>query len=145
MDVNSDTPWSGVNFMTLFHAYSGLMLFVISLIFIVKIFNRRKVVDMYPWIYKNYDGIKTDIKTLTRLQLPKPNPAGLAATIEGLGLLALLLALLTGGLWYITTSNGSASPLLLEIHTTSVGLIEVYFYGHGLFGLLHLVQWCRAQ
>jgi len=37
------------------------------------------------------------------------------------------------------------SALLLEIHKTSVGLIETYFYAHGLFGLLHLVKWWRSR
>ena len=147
MHVHSDTPWADINVVSHIHAYGGLLLFPITLLFSWKIIKRRKISDIYPWLHKDISEIKKDIKTLSTFSLPEVRPGGLAATIEGLGLLALLLALVTGAMWYISASNGSLSfsPQLLEIHKTSVGLIEAYFYGHGLFGLLHLVVWWRSQ
>ncbi|OCH27747.1 hypothetical protein A6E13_08350 [Aliivibrio fischeri] len=145
MHVHSDTRWADINVVSYVHAYGGLLLFPITLLFLWKIIKRRKVSDIYPWLHKDISEVKKGIKTLSTFRLPEVRPGGLAAVIEGLGLLALLLALVTGALWYIMASNGNISPQLLEIHKTSVGLIEIYFYGHGLFGLLHLVVWWRCQ
>lgn len=145
MHVHPDTSWNSINTISQFHMYSGLILLPITLIFMAVVIRRRKLSDIYPWLYKNIDVIREDIKTLLTFQLPKARPGGLAATIEGLGLLALLLALVTGCLWYAAASTGDMSALLLEIHKTSVGLIETYFYAHGLFGLLHLVKWWRSR
>ncbi|MBB1312929.1 cytochrome b/b6 domain-containing protein [Aliivibrio sp. SR45-2] len=147
MHVHSDTLWTEINVVSHIHAYGGLLLIPITLLFSWKIIKRRKMSDIYPWLYKDISEIKKDIKTLSTFRLPEVRPGGLAATIEGLGLLALLLALVTGAMWYISASNGnlSFSPQLLEIHKTSVGFIEAYFYGHGLFGLLHLADWWRSQ
>ena len=127
------------------HMYSGLALLPISLIFMTVVIRRRTFADLYPWLYKDFAVIAEDIKTLFTFRLPKARPAGLSATIEGLGLLALLLAIFTGCLWYADAVTGHMSALLLEIHKSSVGLIETYFYAHGLFGLLHLIEWWRSN
>ncbi len=145
MHVHGDTQWADVNLVSQIHAYGGLLLIPITLIFCWKIIKRRTMSDIYPWLYKDFRGIKSDIEVLRTFRLPEPHPGGLAAMIEGLGLLALLLALATGSIWYAFVSNGDLSPTLLDIHKTSVGLIEAYFYGHGLFGLLHFIAWWRSN
>lgn len=98
---------------------------------------------MYPWLSGNFTQIKQDLQCLSRVELPESHPAGIAATVEGLGLLALLLALVTGTAWYLSASSTGISPELLKIHKTSVGLIETYFYGHGAMALLHFIHWWR--
>ncbi len=145
MHVHADTIWSSVNQVAKLHVYGGLLLLPISLLFIYKVLKRRTIVDMYPWLSGNFSQIKADIQTLRQFTLPKTHPAGLAATVEGLGLLALLLALVTGTLWYIVASSSGIAPTLLSIHKTSVGLIETYFYAHGAMALLHYIQWWRTQ
>ncbi|WP_232055236.1 hypothetical protein [Vibrio taketomensis] len=91
---------SGINQVAKLHVYGGLLLLPISLLFIYKALKRRTIADMYPWLSGNFSQIKADIQTLRQFTLPKTHPAGLAATVEGLGL-RLLLALVTGTLWYI--------------------------------------------
>ncbi|TEW55562.1 hypothetical protein E2R68_04020 [Psychromonas sp. RZ22] len=145
MHVHSTTLWADINLMSQFHVYSGLLLFVITSIFFMKILNRRKAKDIYPWLYKDFDGIKQDSKTLMAFRLPTSRPGGLAATVEGLGCIALMIALLTGIVWYVTVGNGVLSPVLLKTHKVSVGLIEAYFYGHAFFGFLHLFQRLRSK
>jgi hypothetical protein len=145
MHIRRDTLWSDINWVSQLHIYSGLVLLFVSILFFIKVINRRKATDIYPWIYKNVNVITEDIKTLLTFRLPETRPAGLAATIEGLGLLALLLAVTTGMLWYLSVGYSDLTPLLLKTHKTSVGLIEIYFYGHGLFGLLHLINRLRSK
>lgn len=127
------------------HIYGGVSLFIPAVIFFVITIHRRHVSDLYPWLKGNFNQLKEDVQTLASLKLPEAFPGGLAATIEGLGLLALLLAVITGLLWFITiTFISPTAPSLLEVHKTSVGAIEWYFYGHGSFALLHLLSWWRG-
>lgn len=142
MHVQGDTPFDKITIIDKLHIYGGLGLFVLAVIFFSIILYRRKVADLYPWLSGNFRGLKADIGTLLSRKLPEPAPGGLAATIEGLGLLALLLAVFTGLLWYTAISLGlSISADLLAIHKTCVGAIELYFYGHGTFAFLHLLTW----
>lgn len=145
MHVHADTLWGNINLMAKFHVYSGLFLIPITLVFLYRVIARRKITDLYPWLSGNFEQIKKDMAVIRTFRLPESHPSGLAATVEGLGLLALLLALFTGSIWYLFASNSGTSPLLLDIHKTSVGLIEAYFYAHGFMGILHFVQWWRIK
>ncbi|KXF80810.1 cytochrome b/b6 domain-containing protein [Enterovibrio coralii] len=143
MHVHGDTPASALTFIDKFHMYSGIALAPVALVFCGVILKRRSVSNMYPWLSLDFSVIKDDLQTLLKLQLPEARPKGLAATVEGLGLLALLLAIATGVTWYVFFSLDGSAPLLLSIHKTAVGAIEAYLYGHGIFALLHLVDWMR--
>ncbi|MEC4724375.1 hypothetical protein HWQ46_02280 [Shewanella sp. D64] len=146
MHIQGDTPFGKITVIDKLHIYGGLGLFILTIIFFSTLLNRRKVADLYPWLSGNLHGLKSDLHTLLSRRLPDPTPGGLAATIEGLGLLALLLAVFTGLLWYSSISLGlSISPDLLAIHKTCVGAIELYFYGHGTFAFLHLLTWWLAK
>lgn len=145
MHVHADTLWGSINLTAKFHAYGGLCLLPITLVFVYRVIKRRTIADMYPWLSGNVDQIKQDIKVIRSFRLPASQPAGLAATVEGLGLLALLFALVTGAMWYLVASNSGTAPQLLEIHKTAVGLIEAYFYAHGAMGMLHFIQWWRTK
>ncbi len=107
--------------------------------------TRRQFVDLYPWFYGRFDILKQDLDSLLKLKLPETKPSGLAACIEGLGLLALLLALLTGGVWYWFLSSNGPNDLLLSVHKLSVTFIQIYFFGHGTAALLHLIKWWHTQ
>ncbi|WP_246335813.1 cytochrome b/b6 domain-containing protein [Vibrio marinisediminis] len=137
MHVHTTTLWQNINLVAKAHVYAGLLLVPITLVFCYKVLKRRKLGDMYPWLSGNFTQIKEDLKTLRSFKLVESHPSGIAATVEGLGLLALLLALVTGTLWYFSASSSGISPELLEIHKTSVGLIETYFYAHGAMAILH--------
>ncbi|MGS0680543.1 hypothetical protein ACVBIL_05190 [Shewanella sp. 125m-7] len=146
MDVHGNTPFSQMTIIDKLHIYGGLGLFILSIIFFIIVLHRRKLADLYPWLTGNFSGLKSDLKVLMSLRLPEAAPSGLAATIEGLGLLALLLAVATGLLWYSAITLGfSFAPELLQFHKISVTAIEVYFYGHSTFALLHLLTWWLSK
>ncbi len=140
MHIRHSQDWTQANWLSQVHAYGGMLLGIISILFIVKVLSRRGFADLYPWLFRDISVIKADLQSLLKFTLPEAQPRGLAATIEGLGLLALLIALITGSAWFISVQSGADFPALLGLHKSSVGLIETYFYGHGLFGILHLIQ-----
>lgn len=144
MHVKGTTTAAEMSWVDYTHAYGGLGLLLLATVFFLVVLSRRSVADLYPWLSGNWLVIKEDLQTLLKLRLPEARPSGLAATVEGLGLLALLLATVTGCLWMIAfLSTGASNPDFLAIHKTSVGAIEAYVWGHGLFALFHLLLWWR--
>ncbi|WP_325894384.1 hypothetical protein [Grimontia sp. NTOU-MAR1] len=126
------------------HMYGGVGLLLFSMVFFVTVINRRPITDLYPWLFGNIKRIKADIRIMKSGRLPSPKPGGLAAAVEGLGLLALILAAVTGAIWAIAMLNENPlSPDFLAIHKISVTAIEAYVWGHGLFALFHLILWWR--
>ncbi|UJF17017.1 cytochrome b/b6 domain-containing protein [Vibrio sp. SS-MA-C1-2] len=138
MHVSHHGRWDNISTLDLIHIYSGILLLPLSLIFMTIVIKRRKFNDLFPWVFKDFHQLRLDLMLLKQRKLPPAHPKGLAAIVEGLGILALLMALLTGLLWFITIKAGSDASLLLSIHKSSVGLIETYFYAHGFMGLLHI-------
>ncbi|NLS12012.1 hypothetical protein HGP28_03785 [Vibrio sp. SM6] len=146
MHIHSDTAEMDWRWIDRLHMYSGLSLLPIAVLFFVVVLRRRGAADLYPWRFSHWRQIKSDLVQLRRRQLPPPKPSGLAATVEGLGLFALLLAVFSGTSWYLAQAFGlSFSSTLLSLHKSLVGLIELYFYGHTGFALLHLMQFWRAN
>lgn len=75
-----------------------------------------------------------------------PRPKGLATAVQGLGLGALLLVVLSGLIWFILWRNGSSfAGLALETHKNVTLLIELYLIGHGCMALLHFFVWQRNK
>ena len=146
MHVHGDTGLAALTAVDWYHITAGLGLVLLTPVFMALLLKRRHWQDLYPWMRGDFTQIKMDISTLVSKHLPDAKPAGLAATVEGLGLLALLLALISGASWLAGLYSGwSFTPALLELHKTLVGLIEAYVYGHGGFALLHLVVWLRNR
>lgn len=144
MHVHGDTLLSQITLIDNLHIYGGLGLFIFAILFFTLVLHRRKTADLYPWLHGHWTQLNADCRTLLGRQLPEPSAGGLAATVEGLGLLALLLAVVTGSLWFVAINNHfDIAPTLLKIHKTSVGAIELYFYGHFAFAMLHLINWWR--
>ena len=78
--------------------------------------------------------------------MPVPRPKGLATAVQGLGLGALLLVVLSGLIWFILWRNGSSfAGLALETHKNVTLLIELYLIGHGCMALLHFFVWQRNK
>lgn len=146
MHVHATTPLATLSAIDWYHVYAGLGLLLLTPVFMALMLKRRHWRDLYPWLGGNLSQIKADICSLLDRQLPEAKPAGLAATVEGLGLLALFLALISGTVWLLAMLQGwSDAPDLLKLHKALVGLIEAYVYGHGGFALLHLIVWWRRD
>ncbi|MGI2257962.1 cytochrome b/b6 domain-containing protein [Shewanella sp. GXUN23E] len=146
MHIHADTLQNSFGTVDWYHIIVGLGLLLLTPVFMGILLKRRTWRDLYPWLAGNFSVIKEDIGILRTFSLPPSRPAGLAACVEGLGLLALLAAVLSGALWFTSMRQGwTETADLLSLHKTLVGLIETYVYGHGGFALLHFIAWWRKH
>ncbi|MFS1525275.1 cytochrome b/b6 domain-containing protein [Microbulbifer sp. 2304DJ12-6] len=125
---------------TWLHIGTGLLLFCLSLVFTSIEFKKNGFLHFYPYAVGDFSQLKSDINQLKIMELPEPAPRGLAAIVQGLGLGALLLVVISGGTWFALWFNdASLANAFKEIHESLTGLIEIYIIGHGALGLLHFL------
>lgn len=128
------------------HITTGISLFLIAFVSIVIELTRRGVKYFFPYLYGDFSQLKMDLWTLIRFKLPEPSAYGLAAMVQGLGLGALSLVILSGLTWFLSWTYMTPWPhALKEVHESLTGLIETYVIGHGGMGLLHVFCWWKSQ
>jgi cytochrome b561 len=82
---------------------------------------------------------KKDLQQLKKIELPEPNDYGIAVIVQGLGLGALILVVLSGFTWFLSWIYMAPwADSIKELHQLLTGLIEAYVVGHGGMGVLHL-------
>ncbi|HFE37192.1 MAG TPA: cytochrome b/b6 domain-containing protein [Gammaproteobacteria bacterium] len=124
---------------TWIHMLTGMALIPISAIFITVVLKQRGIMYFCPSMSGSYEQVKKDLNELKRFKLPEASAHGIAATVQGLGMGALSLVLLSGILWFIAWNAGvSWSDGLKEVHEFMTGFIEAYVIGHGSMALLHV-------
>lgn len=143
---NGVIPTEGIEFyFTWLHIAVGFSLLFLATILIYVCFSNRGLRYFYPYLWGDFSQIKNDINSLLHLKLPDSTPKGLATSIQGLGLGALALVILSGITWFILWwQNSSLAPEARNLHKTLTGLIEAYIIGHGFMGLLHFILWRRT-
>jgi len=128
-------------YSTWIHILTGLLLVFVVLFFIYIELKKHGFAYFFPYLYGDFEQIKLDFAQLKSFQLPEASPKGFAAVIQGLGLGALFLVVLSGFTWFITWRLESPfAGDVKEIHQLLTGLIEVYVIGHGGMGLVHLFK-----
>ncbi len=133
-------------FGTWLHIITGLFIFPLALIFLVVELKLHGIKYFFPYLYGDVSQIKNDIQQLKKLQLPEPNAYGMAAAVQGLGLGALLLVLLSGLSWFLSWyMDLSWSDNVKEAHEFLTGLIVAYVVGHGAMGIMHIFLHSKLQ
>ncbi|HEY4467972.1 MAG TPA: cytochrome b/b6 domain-containing protein, partial [Klebsiella sp.] len=84
----SDHTLTGI--VTWFHVISGFALIVLGGIMLVWMLKQRGFRYYFAWLTLDFRGIVEDIKMLMSFRLPEAHAGGIAALIQGLGVLALL-------------------------------------------------------
>lgn len=121
------------------HIVTGLLLVPLAVIFILIEFNNHGFKHFYPYLSGDNQQLKADFSQLKQRQIPEPVSKGIAAIVQGLGLGALVLVLLSGSIWfYAWTIGASWAEDMQEIHGLLTGLVITYFFAHGLIGLWHI-------
>jgi hypothetical protein len=124
---------------TWIHISTGLSLLPITFVFIFVELKRHGIKYFFPYFYGNFSQLKEDFQQLKQFELPEPNAYGIAAIVQGLGLGALTLVILSGLTWFISwIYTAPWADSIKELHELLTGLIEAYVVGHGGMGLLHL-------
>ena len=131
-------------FFTWMHIAEGIMLLFLAIALIYSCFKEKGIKNFYPYLWGNFSQIHRDIKLLFSKHLPENAPQGLAAAVQGLGLGALLIVILSGLTWLILWIQGSPlAPEAKSLHQSLTILIELYIYGHGGLGILHFIIWYK--
>lgn len=121
------------------HISIGLVMLLIAVIFILLELGSHGFKHFFPYLFGDFSQIRKNLLILKSLHLPEPNSYGLATVVQGLGLGALALVVVSGSTWfYGWWSHADWAHDVLEIHETLTGLIEAYIIGHGGLGLLHI-------
>jgi len=131
---------------TWIHILTGMVLLPVAIVFTFLLLKEHGFKYFFPYLFGTFEQVKNDIDTLKRLELPEPDDGGLATIVQGLGLGALFLALLSGLAWFIAWKyNIPWSHSIKELHESLVGLIEFYIIGHGGMGLMHIYLTLRHK
>lgn len=121
------------------HIITGILVFPIVLIFLIIVIRNHSLKYFFPYLSGDYSQIKNDFLQLKQFKLPEPNASGIAASVQSLGLIALIMVLGSGFIWYLGWSNGvSWSNVPKEAHKLLTGLVITYVVGHGCMGILHI-------
>jgi len=121
------------------HIGIGLLLLLLIGTLIIVELSKHGFSYFYPYLSGDIAQLKLDISQLKLFKIPDPAPKGIASIIQGLGLVASLLVVLSGTAWFILWLLDSLfANDAKEIHELLTGLIEAYVIAHGSMGLLHL-------
>ena len=133
-------------YATWIHIGTGLSLLPITFIFIYIEIKRHGIMYFFPYVYGNFSQLKKDIQQLKQFKLPEPSAYGIAAIVQGLGLGALTLVVLSGFTWFLSWTNMAPwADSIKGFHELLTGLIEAYVVGHGGMGMLHLFFKAKNQ
>ncbi|MET3068865.1 cytochrome b/b6 domain-containing protein [Atlantibacter hermannii] len=135
--------------ITWFHFISGFALLTLGIVMLIWMLTQRGFRYYFAWLTLDFSGIAEDFKVVKSFRLPEAHAGGVAALIQGLGVLALLGVAACGGLWFVlNTASGTPVALtrdVLHLHKFLTVFIETYFWGHGAMGLFHIFLTVREN
>lgn len=128
--------------VTWLHIISGFGLLFCGFLMLTWMLSKRGFRYFFSWALMDFRGVADDFRTLRQLSLPETHSGGMAATVQGLGVVSLLGVAACGGLWFLlNTMYGAETSLtrqVLHLHKFLTIFIETYFWAHGAMGLLHI-------
>lgn len=142
------SPWIGMyrwlpeepGFFDLSHVLLGLALLPLGLLYTAACAQGGRWRNYFPWLAGDLAAVGADLAGIFRGQRPMSEGAGLFALIEGLLLLALLAAGLTGAAWFgmqntdlaaawhdhhVLAARGFAALLLLHVVAVSLHVVDL--------------------
>ena len=144
------SPWvhmfrripSNAGFMTWSHVVLGLVALVLAITFTISCTRRGRWRMYFPWLAGDLAQAGRDLRGLFRREVPTSEGGGLFAMIEGLLLLALLAAALTGAGWLLV--QGSAEAVTLRhYHLVASRCMIAFLVLHIVSVSLHLLDFIR--
>ena len=130
----------GLNWGAWLHIAVGITITVISIDFVSDLLKRKGIKHFYPYLYGDFQQLSQDLKSLLKLKLPPARTEGLATIVQGLGLGALFLVILSGLSWFGCWLMGlSITHDVKEVHEFLTLFIEIYITAHGAMGVIHFL------
>jgi hypothetical protein len=146
----ASSPWIGLYFalpeetgwLNLSHVVLGLAMLPLGIVYLAACTMGGRWQLYFPWAAGQFGMIGADVAGVFKGQRPGSEGGGLFATIEGLLLLALLAAALTGTLWLLA-GGADAAALWRGHHIVAAHAFAVLSGLHVLAVALHLVDLVR--
>ena len=127
------------------HMILGLVLCVLGFGLVACGLGMRGPRHYFPYLWGDMDQLGRDVAAIRSGKLIiAPRPKGLACVVQGLGMGALSMALLTGLWWFRSWQMGDVSHTAASLHSIFVWLLMAYAVGHGGMALGHFFFWKRA-
>jgi hypothetical protein len=124
------------HYFTWIHIAVGFSLLPITLLFVFVELRCHGLRYFFPYLAQ----LREDIGELKKLRLPEPKAGGLAVIVQGLGLCALLIVILSGSAWFVFWEwQVPWMHAAMELHKLLTGLVITYLIGHGGMGALHIL------
>lgn len=99
----------------------------------------------FPYLWGDTEQLAKDVAAIRSGRLIiAPRPKGLATVVQGLGMGALSMALLTGLWWFRSWQMGHISQAAASLHSVFVWLLLAYAVGHGGMAMGHFFFWKKA-
>jgi hypothetical protein len=133
------SPWLGMyqqmpsapGMVNLSHVALGLAMLPLAALYFAACAHGGRWRQYFPWLAGQFGALRQDVTGIFAGERPASEGGGLFATIEGLLLLALIAAALSGALWFVT--QGSEVAVAWRAHHILLGR------GFAALMLLHLV------
>ncbi|MFO1407002.1 MAG: cytochrome b/b6 domain-containing protein [Steroidobacteraceae bacterium] len=144
------SPWvamlrrvpSGAGWFDRAHVVLGFAGLVLGVAYAIACLGGGGWRSLFPWLSGGLGAVGRDVVGLLRGRVPAAEGGGLYAMIEGLLLVALLVAGATGGAWYL--SHGGASALAWRaVHVASAQVLMGFVVLHVLAVASHLLDLAR--
>ena len=127
------------------HMVFGLALCVLGFGLIACGLGMRGPRHYFPYLWGDMAQLTKDIAAIRSGKLIiAPRPKGLACVVQGLGMGALSMSLLTGLWWFRTWQLGTPSHLAATLHGLFVWLLLAYAVGHGGMAMGHFFFWKKS-
>ncbi len=144
------SPWIGMydrmpqepGWTNLAHVVVGFAGLAIGLLYAAAVVQGGRWREYFPYLGGDLGTVGRDLAGLLRGRLPTVEGGGLLPMIEGLLLLAFLLAALTGAAWYFVQGTETAVALR-EAHIVAARACAAIVLLHLLGVALHLLDFVR--
>jgi len=144
------SPWIGMyqqmpeepGWINLAHVAVGFAALLIAAVYTVAVAPGGRWREYFPWLGGDLGAVGRDISGIFHGRLPTVEGGGLLPMIEGLLLIALLLAGLTGAAWFLV--QGSATAVVLrDWHIAAARACAALVLLHFIGVALHLLDFVR--
>lgn len=144
------SPWIGMyqrmpeepGWINLAHVVVGFAALAIGVLYAAAVAQGGRWREYFPWLGGDLGAVGRDITGIFRGRLPAVEGGGLLPMIEGLLLLVLLAAGMTGAAWYFVQGSETA-VVLREAHILAARACAALVLLHFIGVALHLLDFVR--
>jgi hypothetical protein len=146
----ASSPWIGMyhrmpeepGWVNLAHVVVGFAALAIGVLYTAAVVQGGRWREYFPYLGGGMDAVGRDVAGIFRGRLPTVEGGGLFPMIEGLLLLALLAAGVTGAAWFLVQGTETAVALR-EAHIVAARACAALVLLHFVGVALHLLDFVR--